>query len=321
MAIVANTFQSYQAKGIREQLSDVIYNISPTETPFVTNSGKGSATNTYFEWQLDALAAAVTTNAQIEGDDVSSLDAVTPTTRLGNYTQIARKTVIIAGTEEVVNKAGRNSEIAYQTAKKGNELKRDIETGLLANTGAAAGSTSTARFTGSVLAFIKTNTDKGVGATPGVDPVYTTSPTGVRTDGTTRAFTEAMLKNVIALAWGNGGEPKTVMVNASQKAAISGFSGIATKTYYQSAAKTAAIIGAADVYVSDFGTLTVLPNRFMRSREALVLDWKYLAVNYLRPFATKPLATTGDAEKRLILVEYGLKVNHEASCGGVFDLS
>lgn len=322
MAIIANSFQTYQSKGIREELSDVIYNISPTDTPFVTNSGRGSAKNTYFEWQNDALATAVTTNAQIEGDDIgTTFDAVTATTRVGNYTQIARKTVIIAGTEEVVNKAGRNSEIAYQTAKKGNELKRDIESGLLANQGAAAGTTSTSRKTAGILAFIKSNVSKGSGGTVGVDPVYTTTPTDVRTDGTTRTFTEQMLKDVIALSWGAGAEPRTIMVGSVQKAAISGFAGIATKTYYQSAAKTAAIIGAADVYVSDFGTLNVIPNRFMRAREALVLDWKYLTVNYLRPFATMPLAKTGDAEKRLMIVEYGLKCNHEAAHGGVFDLT
>jgi len=157
MSAIANTFQTYDAKGIREDLSDIIYNISPTETPFMANAGRGKASNTLFEWQTDSLANTNTSNAQLEGDDVSSFDAVSPTVRLGNYTQISRKTVVIAGTEEVVNKAGRKSELAYQLAKKGKELKRDMEAICLANQGAAAGNDTTARVTGSILAFIKTN--------------------------------------------------------------------------------------------------------------------------------------------------------------------
>lgn len=318
MAAITNTAKTYDMKGIREDLSDVIYNISPEETPFMSNAGRDKADNTYFEWQTDSLNAPDTGNAQLEGDDVQSFDPVTPTTRLGNYAQISRKTVIVSDTNEVVDKAGRKSELAYQIAKKGKELKIDMESILLSNQGAVAGATATARKTGSVLAFIKTNTN--IGAT-GVNPVYTDRPTGTRTDGTLRPFTETILKDVVQKAWIAGANLKTVMVGAVVKQEISSFAGIATKTYQQTAAEVSAIIGAADVYVSDFGTLTIVPNRFMRSRDVLFLDWEFVSVAYLRPFKTVPLAKTGDAEKRMLIVEYGLKVKNEAALGIAADVS
>lgn len=313
MAIIANTFQTYQAKGIREQLSDIIYNIAPTDTPFMSNTGRGKASNTFFEWQTDTLIAAATNNQQIEGDDIgTTFDAVTPTVRLGNYCNIARKTVIVAGSEDAVNKAGRKSELAYQIAKKGNELKRDMEAGLLANTAASAGSTSTARVTGALLAFIKTNNNMGAA---GAVPVYTNIPTGTRTDGTLRAFSEVIMKDVLQQCWTSGAKVETVMTGAVVKQEVSTFAGVATKTFYQDKAGPSKIIGAADVYVSDFGPVTIVPNRFQRSRDVFFLDWDMISINYLRPFQQIPLAKTGDAEKRLLLAEFGLQVKQEAGLG------
>jgi hypothetical protein len=322
MTIVVNTVTTYPSfpgiKGIREELSEIIYNISPAETPVLANAGVESVNNTFFEWQTDSLASAVTNNQQVEADDISSFDAVTPTVRIGNYCNIARKTLIVGGTEEEVRKAGRDSEIAYQIAKKGMELKRDMEAGLLANIGANAGNSTTARVTGSLLAFIKTNTDKGA---TGVDPVWTTVPTATRTDGTQRPFTEAILKNIVQLVWVQGGNPGTLMVGAVNKQVVSTFGGVATRTYYMSQEVTAAIIGAADVYVSDFGVITVVPNRFQRSRDAFLLDWNLLSIGYLRTFRQIPLAKTGDAEKRMLLCEYGLKIKQEAGLALAADLS
>jgi hypothetical protein len=313
-----NTFQQFQAIGVREELSDIIYNISPTETPFLMNAGRGKVSNTFFEWQTDALATAITTNQQIEGDDITSYDAVTPTVRLGNYCQISRKTVIISETEEVVDKAGRKSEMSYQLAKKGKELKRDMEADLLANKGANAGSTAVARKTGSLLAFLKTNISKDAGGTA---PVYSSVPTDVWTDGTQRAFTETILKDVIQQAWTQGGSPATLMVGALGKQAVSGFAGVVELNSEQKRAGQATIIGAADAYVSDFGTLSVIPNRFQRTSSAFVLDWDYVSVDYLRPFKQEPLAKTGDAEKRLLICEYGLRVKNEKALAVAVDLT
>jgi len=318
MSAPTNTYQTYQQKGIREDLSDVIYNIAPTETPFVQNAGRGKVSNVAFDWQTDDLAAAVTTNAHIEGDDISTFDASTPTVRLQNYTQISRKTLVISGTADAVNTAGRAKELAYQAVKRGKELKRDMESILLCNQAASAGSASVARKTGTVLGFIKTNVSK---ASNGVNPVYTTVPNDVRTDGDQRTFTEAMLKDVIAQCWEEGATPTTVMVGAFNKQEASTFPGIAEKRMSQTGATRTAVIGAADVYVSDFGNVTFVPNRFMRTRDALVLDFNYVSVDFLRPFQTMELSKTGDSEKRLMIAEYGLRVKNEKALGGVFDLT
>src|SRR6478609_6341799 len=319
MTILSNTFTRFDAIGVREDLSDIIYNIDPTETPFMQNCKRGSADQTFYEWQTDSLAAAVTTNHQIEGDDLGTTgyDAVTATVRLGNYTQISRKTLVISNTEEIVNKAGRKSEIAYQLAKKGRELRRDMEKDLLSNHGASAGSTSAARVTAALPAFLKTNISKDAG---GVNPVYTNIPTDVRTPGSTRALTEALVKTVIELCWENGANPRTLMVGGTNKQTISGFSGVVELTSIQKAAP-ATIIGAADAYVSDFGTLAVVPNRFQAGLDCWVLDFDYLAINYLRPFRQFEMARTGDAEKRMMVVEYGLHVGNERAEGLVTDLT
>lgn len=317
MTAATGTFQTYAAKGIKEDLSDVISNIAPTETPFMSNAGKGKVSSTFFEFQTDTLATAVTTNAQIEGDDISSYDSVTATVRLGNYTQIARKTVVIAGTQEAVDKAGRKSEIAYQLAKKGKELKRDIEAGCLDNQAASAGNSATARYTGSFLVHLKTNVNKDAG---GVIPVYTTVANDVYTNGTTRTFTEIMLKDVIQQCWTAGANPKTLMVGGTVKQTVSAFSGVVTRNLNQTSDKPTSIIGAADVYVSDFGNINIIPNRFQRVRDAFVIDWDYVEIDYLRPFQTEELAKTGDAEKRLLIVEYGVRVKNEKAHGVAVDL-
>lgn len=316
MAIVANTFTSYDAKGIREDLSDVIYNISPEDTPFVSNVGKGSISNTVFDWQTDALAAAAS-NAQIEGNE-QTYGAVTPTTRLQNYAQISSKNVVISGTEEKVNKAGRKSELAYQIAKRGAELKRDIEFSCLNPNAAVAGDSSTARETASIGAFIKTNSNRGTG---GDDPTYTTIPTDVPTDGTQRAFTETILKDVIQQVWVEGGTPKMLMVGPVNKQKVSAFTGIAEQRYNAQGAAPSTIVAAADIYVSDFGNVSIVPSRFQRERDAFVIDPEYISIDYLRPMQTEKMAKTGDAEKRLMLCEWGLRVHTEKAHGMAADLT
>ena len=319
MSAITNTYQTYQAKGLREDLTELISNISPKETPFMTAIGSGGrAKAVLHEWQTDALAAAVTTNAQIEGDDVTSFTAADPTVRLGNYAQISRKDVIVSGTMEAVDKAGRDSEMAYQTAKRAAELKRDMESTILSNQAASAGNSTTARTTAGLLAFLKTNINYNT--SDGVNPSYTTLPNDDRTDGTLRTFTEVMLKDAISQAWTSGAEPSLVFVNSELKVVISGFDGEYAKTYDTSRVKPGAIIAAADVYVSDFGTMSVMPDRFQRQRDCFIIDPAYASVVYLRPFKTVPLAKTGDAEKKILLVEWLLKVNNEKAHAAVLDL-
>ena len=317
MSIVTNTFTTFDAKGIREDLSNIITNIAPEETPYMSNIGRESISNSLFEYQTDTLAAAAA-NKQIEGDDVASFDAVVATVRLQNYAQISRKTIILSATEEVVNKAGRRSELAYQIAKRSAELKRDQEFTMLNGAVAAAGSTSVARGTASLGAYIKTNVDM---QTNGANPSYTTLPNSARTDGNVRTFTETILKNVIQQVWAAGGSPKILMTGPINKQRVSGFSGIASSRYnINGGDRPATLIGAVDIYVSDFGQVSVIANRFQRERDAWVLDPEYAKMTVLRPYQQIELAKTGDAEKRMLLVEWGHKVLAENAHGLAADL-
>jgi hypothetical protein len=317
MAIVSNTFLSYSAKGIREDLSNIITNIAPEETPYMSNIGRENVSNALFEFQTDTLASAAA-NAQLEGDDVASFDAVTATVRMQNYAQISRKTIILSATEEVVNKAGRRSELAYQISKRASELKRDQEFVMLNGGIAVAGDSTTARVTASLGAFIKTNTDK---QTNGTDPSYTTLPNSARTDGNVRTFTETILKNVIQKVWTQGGTPKILMCGPVNKQRVSGFSGIASSRFnIDGGAKPATLVGAVDIYVSDFGNVQVIANRFQRERDAWVIDPDYAKMTVLRPYQQVELAKTGDAEKRMLIVEWGHKVTSELAHGLAADL-
>lgn len=311
MTILSTSFTRFDGIGVREQLSNVISNISPTETPFITNAKLGKAKNTLYEWQTDALAAAVSTNQQIEGDNITSYTAVVPTVRLGNYCEIARKTASLTKTVQSVESAGGANSPQYIKAKLGKEIKRDMETSLLANKGAAAGSTGSARVTGGLKAFIKTNFDK---ASDGVVPVYTAIPIDVWTEGTGRAFTETIVKNVLQQCFASGADTSTIMVGPFNKQTFSGFSGVVELMANQAKGQ-ATIVGAADTYVSDFGRLSVVPNRFQPAGTAYFLDWDSVQVNYLRPFAAEELAKTGDAQNFLMIVEYGLQVNNEKALG------
>jgi len=313
MTQATNTFDTYDAVGIREDLQDVIYSISPTETPFMSAAAREQVKNTFHEWQTDSLAAAVTNNAVIEGDE-ATLDASSATSRIGNYTQIMDKTVVITGTQEAVDKAGRASELAYQIAKKSKELKRDIESTLLTNQARAAGSSSAARTFASMGAWIATNSNK---ASDGTDPTASDG-SDARNDGTQRSLTEDMLKDVIKGTWNAGGNPSVIMVGPFNKQKISGFTGGNTRF---DASEDKTLYTSIDVYSSDFGDLEVVPNRFSRDRDALVLDMDYWSVGFLRDFTMHELSKTGDAEKRQILAELTLISRNEGASGGVFDLT
>jgi hypothetical protein len=312
MSQPADTFDTYDSVGNREDLSDIIYNISPTETPFMSGCGKAKATATLHEWQIDSLAD-VADNKVIEGDDATT-DALTATSRRGNYCQIADKVPRVTGTQEAINKAGRDSEMAYQMAKKSKEMKRDMENALVGlNNARVAGNSSTARELASVQAWIKTNVSK---AGDGNNP--TGDGTDARTDGTQRAFTETQLKDALQAAYTAGGNPDTIMMGAFNKRTFSGFSGGATRFDKSEDKKLYATV---DVYVSDWGELKAVPNRFLRTRDVLILDFEFWKIAYLRPFQTWDLAKTGDTERKQLIAEYTLEACNEASSAGVFDLT
>jgi hypothetical protein len=316
MALPTNTFATYEAVGNREDLSDVIYRIDPTDTPAMTAFEREKATAVNHEWQTQALAAVDTANAVLEGDDATT-DAATPTVRLGNICQISDKVARVTGTQRAVAHAGRDDELEYQEMLKGLELKRDMESILVGtNQAKVAGNDSTARKTASILSWIKTNTSKGAS---GSDPAAPDG-TGTRTDGTQRAFKEDQLKTVLQGIWNSGGKPDCIMVGGFNKQAFSTFTGRATQTEDTKAKK---IVASVKFYDSDFGTLEVVPNRFMRPRDALVLQTDMWAVAFLngRRMLSIPLARTGDSERRQMLSEYALVARNEKASGGVFDLT
>jgi hypothetical protein len=316
MTIIANTFTSFDAKGIREELANVISNIAPEETPFTSNVGSENVSNTFFEWQTDSLSD-VDVSPIIDGDDVASFDATSPTVRIGNYTQIRRRSMIIADNLGFQDLAGRNDEIAYQIAKRGKEIKRDNESIYTGNTARSAGSASAGRVTAGLGAWVATNVNK---AGDGTNPTAADG-SDARNDGTQRDFTEAMLKDVMQQAYTSGGNPSMLMVGPYNKTVVSGFAGIAAQRYQAPSDGPTTIIGAADVYLSDFGALTVVPNRFSRERDAWCLDTEYASVATLRPIQAVDLAKTGDAEKKMLICETGLKVSNEKAHGLIADLN
>tara|TARA_E500000081_G_scaffold118814_1_gene122804 strand:+ start:174 stop:1121 length:948 start_codon:yes stop_codon:yes gene_type:complete len=313
MAQPSNTFDTYDSVGEREDLSDVIYSISPTDTPFLSSAAKTKATAVLHEWQTDSLAAASTSNAVIEGDEATA-DSMSATTRLSNSCQIMDKVITISGTQEAVDKAGRASELAYQIAKAAKELKRDMEATLTGNQAEVAGNASTARKFGSLGSWIASNDVMSAAGSPASGGAGNTA----RTDGTQRVFTEAQLKSVIKSVWNAGGDPQIVMVGPFNKQKLSGFTGNSTRF---DAGADATLYTSVDVYASDFGQLQVVPNRFSRDRDAYVLDMNFFGIAFLRDFSMHELAKTGDTEKRQLLVEATLESRNEAASGLVADLT
>lgn len=319
------THDTYESVGIREDLADIIHDTSPTETPFTMGAKKGKAKQTTHGWQRHQLAAAAA-NAQVEGADPTGNDAKA-NERLANICQISWKVVRISDTLEATDRAGRDREMAKQIINRGLELKNDIEfniTGL--RQVADAGSDTTARKSASLEAWIQTNptvANGGYGAS-GVSNSISGNlvVTGSGADGTLRSATETMLKQNIQACWDNGGKPRHIICGGRQKVNISAFTGGATKFDKTEDMK---LYAAWDYYVSDFGTLHVIPSRFIRKtsgvdRTVFILDMDHWGIDYLRPYSKKDLATTGDYEQKMIRAEWTLMAGEERSSSKVADL-
>ena len=318
MAAPTNTVTTFSAIGNREDLANIIYDISPMDTPFLSQAAKSRASAVYHEWQTDALEAA-SANRKIEGDDATAATFVA-TTRVGNYCQISSKTISVSGTQRAVNAAGRADEFSYQLAKRGREIKRDMEYALTRNQGSSAGGTGTARSLASLESWLATNkTSVGTGTaqtTPGFSSGTVVAPTDSTVQGT---FTRASLNDVIQKCWTEGGDPKIIMVGPFNKTVASSFANIATLYKNVTPGQQGEILAGADLYVSDFGQHQIVPNRFQRDRTVLVLDMEYLGVATLRDMETNPLAKTGDADRTQLLTEFTLVVKNEKASGKVTD--
>ncbi len=318
MAVPTNTVTTANVVGNREDLADIIYNISPLDTPFLSSLNREKAKAVYHEWQTDALEAAAA-NRQIEGNDATA-NTLVATTRLGNYCQISSKVVSVSGTQRAVNSAGRADEYSYQLAKRGKEIKRDMEYALTRNQASSAGGAGTARSLASIESWLATNkTSVGTGTaqtTPGFSSGTVAAPTDSTVVGT---FTKASLDAVIQACWTQGGDPKVIMVGPFNRTQVSTFSGISQLQTEASASNKVTLVGGIDFYKSNFGTLKVVPNRFQRDRTVLVLDMEYLGMATLRNMEMENLAKTGDSDKSMMITEFTLVIKNELASGKVTD--
>ncbi len=312
---VANSVS--MATNIRESLEDVIYELDPLDTWALSNLDRTSAGNVYHEWLSDALPGA-TANRQVEGDD-AAFSTAQGALRLGNYCQISRKTFLISGTLEATKRAGRKSEIARQGTWLMKQLKRDMEQALVQNQASSAGGATTARSSASMESWIATNSVETTTTASATTTGFSAGTVAAPTDGTTTAaLSETNLKAALELAWIQGGDPSVILVGSTQKKAIDAFTGIATRFVDSSPKKEAAIIGAANMYVSGFGSPHVVTlSRYVRSSVVLCIDPQFWAIGQLRAPFMEPLAKTGDGEKRQMLAEYCLISRNEKASAKV----
>ena len=315
MAQPSNTFDSYDVKGIREDLENVIYDISPEETPFYSSLKKVKASNTYHEWQTDSLRSSAA-NAHIEGDDTVG-EARTATTRLGNYTQIFKNSVIIPDTDEGLDKAGRAAEMAYQVLKIAKEQKLDIEKALFDNNKYEVGSATAARELAGCGAYVKSNV-ANIGGSGGANPTGAVPGNTARTDGTATVFSQADFDTVMQGIWEAGGNPDTVYLSAFQMNKALDFTGYNNqRSHIEATSKT--VVKAVDIYVTPWGTVEFTPSRENRGRDVWIMDSDMWACGVLRPTKNTELAKTGDSTKRQVLTELTLISKNEAASGLVAD--
>jgi hypothetical protein len=311
MAKVTNAFDTYSATSDREQLSDVIYNISPQATPFLSAIGKNSIKNVVFDWQTEVLPT-VDMTGELEGFRLDgATSASTATTRVSNVAMISSRDATVSGSQQASDPAGKKSEMAHQLAIMAKALKRDMESALCQKGAKTTGNATTARVTGGFESWMTSNVSRGTngaGAGGGAAP----------TDGTQRALTEALLKTVLQSCFSNGGEPSMAICGPVNKQVISGFTG---RTNSRQMVDANTVEASISIYASDFGELKIVPSNFSRERSLLLVDPDYAKVSYLRDFKTVDIATVGDAMTKMIVTEYGLEMSNEAAHGIVADLT
>jgi hypothetical protein len=320
---VSGTLDTYDLVGMAEDVEDVIFNISPTDTPALTMGKRKKATATNHQWQTDSLAAA-SSNKAVEGDDASYATAA-PTTMLSNRLQIAQKTVLVSGTADAVRKYGRAEEFAYQLMKRGKELKRDIEFTIVRNQASSVGGSQTARQAAGWESMIAGNrifsaSTDSTGTTPG----YASGDWGAPTDGTTAALDETTLVSALTAAWTDGGDPSVIMVGTAQKRKVAGFAGatsFAGVSVNQGRTAQGVVVGGVDLYISDFGEHKVVLNRYMRASTLFCIDPDYVSTAWLRPIKYTSLAKTGDADKGQLLCEFTVVMENPDAHAKIQDLT
>jgi hypothetical protein len=318
MAAQTNMTTTLNSVGNREDLEDVIYRVAAEKTPVFSMIDRKKATARFHEWQIESLATPVTSNAQLEGDDVTALDTANLTTRVGNYCQIFRKTLAVSRSQEVVDKAGRKSEVNRQKVLKGIELRRDVEKTICANLASVNESGATPRSTAGFLAWLTSNVSRGASGASGG---FSAGIVAAATNGTQRAFTEALMKAAWATAFNNGADPSVAFMGGVLKQEFSAFTGIADIRTEVKNRNQATITGAADIYVGDFGSVSAVPHPYAFTRDFLAVDPEYAAVAVLDGFKTDDLNKTGDtAAKKIMTFEAAFECANEKAHFVVADL-
>ena len=312
MAKVTNAFDTYSATADREALSNVIYNISPQQTPFMSSIGKNNVKNVVFDWQTESLPTP-SGAGQLEGFELSR-SAATATVRVSNVCQISSRDATVTGSQESSDPAGKKSEMAHQLSIMSKALKRDMEVALCQNNAKTTGAAGTARKTGGFESWMESNVSRGTG---GASNAAGAAPTDAANNNK-RDLTEALLKGVLQSCFANGGEPSLAICGPVNKQVISGFTG---RTQARQFVDANTVEASVSIYSSDFGDLKIVPSNLSRERSLLLVDPEYAKVSYLRDFNVQDIAKIGDAETKMIVAEYGLEMSNEAAHGVVADLN
>ena len=311
MAVPANTLQTYQSTNNAENVTEIVMNIDPIDTPLLTLAKRTTAEATYTQWPIESLSAVDTNNANIEGDD-ASIDASTTPTLVGNYTQLMDKTASVTTTQEAIKRYGVKNEMAKQMAKKSKELKRDMESTMFLNQARVVGAAGTAQKMRSLPSWITTNASRGAGGAAG-------SATTAATDGTQRAFSEALLRGLIVTTITNADDlPGYLFAGPANRANVSSqLTGNSTRFYEL---KSGELNASISVYRSDYGPLKIVMDRFQRERDMFLINPDYVGIRTLEPMQTQDLAVTGLTKKKQLWTNFTLEVSNEKAHGVLSDL-
>ena len=315
MAVPSNTIQNVARVGVREDLSDKIAELFPDDTPFMKAIGRSTANGTFPEWQTDTLTAANQDNAAIQGDDLVN-EVRANTVRVGTYTQIFTKVVGASTTVDWTSKAGRKRELARELMKAGREIRTDQEKRFVGNYASVAPAAGVPGKTAGAQAWLTTNTSRGA---TGANGGFAANIVAIATNGTQRAYTEALLKPVLQSIWVAGGNPSMVFTNGTQKQAEAAFAGLA-QSRRETGDKAITIVAAADIYLSDFGPVQFVPDRFADARSALIIDPEFWDIAIGEDLITDDLAKTGLSTRKYLRTEIALRSLNQAASGVVADL-
>ena len=324
-----------KAKGyqglIREDVMEKIWDISKIPLPLTDMIGSGGkAKNSYAEWTEDSLAAPDITNAVVDGSDQTGNDTVTGS-RIGNHCQESVKMVQVSTRARNSDTIGRSDELSYQVMRRQQELRRDVEAIMMTGQASVADNgDAVAGKSAGLAAFITTTASRGATGT-GTGFNDSTGLVAAVADGTKRGLTETLVRDAVEGVYNEGGDPTIMMTIPSviRKFSEYLFSSTAVAQIQSDHGKTtekATALGYVNVFVTDFGTLSLVPNRLQQktgtadAASVFILDPAYLEMCFLNGYQTEELSKTGLSDKRLMSVDWTLKVLNEKAQGIIADV-